>query len=64
MGRGRPVPRKVDRKWATHRVASGLSTGEGLIWHVRDPQEVDARGKGERFRRNGHKGAHGDGRHR
>jgi hypothetical protein len=25
--------------WLTQRVASGLSSGEGLIWHVRDPIE-------------------------
>jgi hypothetical protein len=25
--------------WAAQRVASGLSSGEGLIWHVRDPIE-------------------------
>lgn len=26
----------VDRRWATERVVSGLSSGEGLIWHLRD----------------------------
>ncbi|MGH9008982.1 MAG: DUF3987 domain-containing protein [Acidimicrobiia bacterium] len=26
----------VDRHWATERVVSGLSSGEGLIWHLRD----------------------------
>ena len=29
---------KVDQGWSEHCVTSGLSTGEGLIWHVRDPQ--------------------------
>jgi hypothetical protein len=27
----------AEPKWAGRRVASGLSSGEGLIWHVRDP---------------------------
>jgi hypothetical protein len=27
----------VDSDWARHRVQSGLSSGEGLIWAVRDP---------------------------
>jgi Protein of unknown function (DUF3987) len=26
----------VDPAWAHHRVVSGLSSGEGLIWHLRD----------------------------
>src|SRR6266853_768373 len=26
----------VDRHWADQRVVSGLSSGEGLIWHLRD----------------------------
>lgn len=29
----------IDEIWATDRVVSGLSSGEGLIWHVRDPIE-------------------------
>lgn len=29
----------VDVQWATTRIASGLSSGEGLIWQVRDPIE-------------------------
>ncbi len=29
--------RKVDPQWATRMIQSGLSTGEGLIWAVRDP---------------------------
>jgi hypothetical protein len=27
----------VDPDWAAQRVRNGLATGEGLIWHVRDP---------------------------
>ncbi len=30
----------VDPDWFTNRVVSGASTGEGLIWHVRDPIET------------------------
>ena len=55
MGGGRAVLGKVDGEWATHRVTSGLSTGEGLIWHVRDPQEADGRGSGDEDGRNGRK---------
>jgi hypothetical protein len=29
--------REVDEKWASERIVSGLSSGEGLIWVVRDP---------------------------
>jgi hypothetical protein len=29
--------RQVDEPWATQRVQTGLSSGEGLIWAVRDP---------------------------
>src|SRR5262249_51213837 len=29
----------VDREWGDARIASGLSSGEGLIWAVRDPIE-------------------------
>ncbi len=32
--------RQVDPDWGQHRVKSGLSTGEGLIYHVRDPYEA------------------------
>src|SRR5262249_50227785 len=28
---------QVEARWATERVESGLSSGEGLIWAVRDP---------------------------
>ncbi len=29
----------VDKEWSAHRILSGLSSGEGLIWAVRDPIE-------------------------
>ena len=31
--------RAVDEQWDDDRLISGLSTGEGLIWHVRDASE-------------------------
>ncbi len=34
----RNLLRRVDAKWARDLVVSGLSSGEGLIHHVRDPQ--------------------------
>ncbi len=34
---GRGVLKLLDTKWAEGCIHSGLSTGEGLIWHVRDP---------------------------
>ena len=33
---------EVDRPWATGRVVSGLSSGEGLIWHLRDTEHGPA----------------------
>ena len=36
-GRVRQPLRDVDERWAVDRVQSGLSSGEGLIWAVRDP---------------------------
>ncbi|MGH7757840.1 MAG: DUF3987 domain-containing protein [Candidatus Dormibacteria bacterium] len=37
--------RQVDAEWTKRRVRSGLSSGEGLIWGVRDPiLGVDAQG--------------------
>jgi hypothetical protein len=30
---------EVDPDWARTRVQSGLSSGEGFIYHVRDPQD-------------------------
>ena len=35
----RPFSGKVDESWADRRVISGLSSGEGLIYAVRDPVE-------------------------
>jgi hypothetical protein len=31
---------EVDDRWFGERLVSGLSSGEGLIWHVRDPIEA------------------------
>ena len=41
MSRGGPrrLLAAVDREWAKTRIASGLSSGEGLIYHVRDARE-------------------------
>ena len=33
------VLRMIDEPWATNGIGSGLSSGEGLIWQVRDPIE-------------------------
>jgi hypothetical protein len=30
---------RVDPHWADQRIVSGLSSGEGLIWHLRDRDE-------------------------
>jgi len=35
-GYARTIMREIDRQWAHHSVKSGLSSGEGLIYHVRD----------------------------
>jgi hypothetical protein len=35
--RVREVLEVADPDWATHRITGGLSSGEGLIWAVRDP---------------------------
>ena len=37
MSRTRAGFAQIDEGWAKNRVAGGLSTGEGLIWFVRDP---------------------------
>ncbi len=39
LGHVRNVCRSVDEDWDTERVQFGLSSGEGLIWAVRDPIE-------------------------
>jgi 5S rRNA maturation endonuclease (ribonuclease M5) len=36
-GRVRQLLQEVDSEWASEHVQSGLSSGEGLIWAVRDP---------------------------
>ncbi len=37
MGRVRQLFRQVDPEWESQRIASGLASGEGLLWQVRDP---------------------------
>jgi hypothetical protein len=37
--------KEVDPRWAKNRIADGLSTGEGLIWQVRDPIQQNVRDK-------------------
>ena len=39
LGHIRNVCKSVDEEWDTERVQFGLSSGEGLIWAVRDPIE-------------------------
>lgn len=40
LGHVRSVSERVDEWWAQHRVyPGGLSSGEGLVWHVRDSLE-------------------------
>lgn len=36
-GRVRQLFKMADPDWCATRIQSGLSSGEGLIWHVRDP---------------------------
>jgi len=36
---------RVDPEWTEQRIASGLSSGEGLIWEVRDPIEKMVKGE-------------------
>jgi phage/plasmid primase-like uncharacterized protein len=47
LGRVRQVCRLVDPIWEIERVVSGLSSGEGLIWQVRDPIVKKVKGKEE-----------------
>jgi hypothetical protein len=35
--RVRPVVAHADRDWAGNKITTGLSSGEGLIWEIRDP---------------------------
>jgi hypothetical protein len=39
LGRVKSALSGADPEWASNRVVSGLSSGEGLIWQVRDPVE-------------------------
>jgi hypothetical protein len=39
-GRTRQAMESADRFWVNQRWASGLSSGEGLVYHVRDAEEV------------------------
>lgn len=38
-GHVRHLCQQIDPEWEEHRIRAGLSTGEGLIYHVRDPEE-------------------------
>ena len=49
FGHIRHLFQQLDEAWATDRIRSGLSSGEGLIWSVRDPIE-----KEEPIRERGH----------
>lgn len=52
LGRIKAQFRAVDDVWATDRIVTGLSSGEGLIWQVRDPimkQERVGKGKGASY---------------
>ena len=46
-GQMRRVLEQVDVEWANGRVQSGLSSGEGLIWSVRDKTEKQRPVKGK-----------------
>src|SRR5262249_58645497 len=43
----------AEEQWARERIQSGLSSGEGLIWHVRDPimkrERIKERGEPVRY---------------
>lgn len=36
LGHIKSIFKQIDPEWAEKRIMSGLSSGEGLIWHVRD----------------------------
>ena len=38
---------EVDSNWAERRIVSGLSSGEGVIWSVRDPDTTRARARAQ-----------------
>ena len=48
LGRVKMTLARADSEWSQNRIVSGLSSGEGLIWQVRDPIE-----KNEPVRRRG-----------
>ena len=45
LGHIRELFNRVDPVWTEQRIASGLSSGEGLIWEVRDPIEKTVKGE-------------------
>ncbi|MBI2060382.1 MAG: DUF3987 domain-containing protein [Nitrospirae bacterium] len=45
LGRVRQVMKYADEGWEAGRIASGLSSGEGLIFHVRDATEKCVKGE-------------------
>ncbi len=53
LGRVKGSLARVEPEWAGSRILGGLSSGEGLIWHVRDPIEkrepVRERGRPPRY---------------
>jgi hypothetical protein len=52
-GRIEGLFKEAQEQWTTERVQSGLSSGEGLIWSVRDPilkrERIKARGEAARY---------------
>ncbi len=49
----RQLFKEVDRDWSSGRILNGLSSGEGLVWNVRDPIEkteaIKEKGKATRY---------------
>jgi hypothetical protein len=45
LGQSKRLYEAIDPDWADQRIESGLSSGEGLIWAVRDPIEKQERVK-------------------
>jgi hypothetical protein len=46
-GQVRRVFDLADPEWVGRRVQPGLTSGEGLIWHVRDPESESSNGRSE-----------------
>lgn len=42
-GQAKRLYHSIDPEWVDHRILSGLSSGEGLIWAVRDPVQRSER---------------------